>query len=435
MLVTAVLAHSAIALEACAWVVGLGDGPAAELPGDGGRDAPVDNGSAKPIGATDTGGSDLGPGDGPAFYRDDVVDVVPDRSTEEAGEGSTEGSAADAPAESLPDSPMEASPESAADSPAPLSPEAGPNRPVDASPESAADSLAPLSPEAGPSSPGLLSPEGGSNPFVDASPEAGPDSPQGSLPQVASEAEAPLSPGMLAGLALWLDGTRGLSHVDGGGGGLTWADQSGQHNDATSMGTPAIHSRAIGGNPAVHFDGSSYLVVADRASLQFSTGDAFIALVAAQTTPTTGFFGYGVFYAKQVADRAPYLGITLVANSNVAPAVGAIWSQVALQAGGYVETSEADFNGGQPICVTVHRSTVANGATLAVRVNGSMVAANTGPGYAVDLSAIGYPAFIGGTPPGQNLLGDIAEVIAVGGPVSDLDVAGIEAYLIQKYSL
>jgi len=240
---------------------------------------------------------------------------------------------------------------------------------------------------------------------------------------------APWDPSLLPGLALWLDGTSGLSQ--GNGGTLTWLDRSGHQNRAVSVGTPTIDPAAIGGKPAVHLNGSTdYLVVQDSPSLQFGTDDFAIAVVAAHTTPGTGQWGYGLLFTKQVLATAPYYGPCIAANS--VDRSGALFAQVANVSPSWIQTTETNFNNGQPFFVVVRRI---GGNTLSLRVNGHDGASATGAGYALDVSASGYPLRIGGTDKQQDVLGDIAEVIAMQGSLSAPDLATLEGYFAAKYGL
>jgi hypothetical protein len=250
------------------------------------------------------------------------------------------------------------------------------------------------------------------------------------------DASAGWSPGVVPGLVLWLDGSNGLSQ--GAGGGPAWSDQSGQRNDALPMGAPVIKPGAIGGRPAVHFNGGpDYLVVQDSSSLQFSTGDFVIAVVAAHTTPTTGMWGYGLFYSKQ-EQTAPYPGPGLVANT--VNRTGQIEAQVALDTPSLILTTGADYNNGQPLYLTMHRfSRIDDGgtatATLDLRVNGADAGSISGPGAALDVSAAGQPLVLGGSAKAQGMVGDLAEVVAIKGAVSDADIDALEAYFRAKYGL
>jgi hypothetical protein len=244
----------------------------------------------------------------------------------------------------------------------------------------------------------------------------------------ASDGPGAWSPLLLPGLALWLDGTNGLSQEPGGK--LTWLDRSGHANSAVSVGTPSIDPAAIGGKPAVHLNGSTdYFVIQDSPSLQFGTDDFAIAVVAEHTTPGTGQWGYGLLYTKQIP-TVPYPGQCIAANSVDRSA--ALFTQVANQSQSWIQTTATDFNTGRPFFVVVRRIA---GTTLSLRVNGSYGASATGPGYALDVSASGYPLRIGGTDKQQDVLGDIAEVVAMQGSLSALDLANLEGYLAAKYGL
>jgi hypothetical protein len=154
----------------------------------------------------------------------------------------------------------------------------------------------------------------------------------------------------------------GIPDAGDGGPVLVWLDQSGQDNNAIGVGSPAIDSTALNGHPAVHFNGTTdYLLVADKPSLQWGTGDFTLAVVVQHTTPNDAGTKYGAFYSKQDPGDYPY--------------------------------------------------------------------------YAANASAVGYPARIGGTPAGQDIKGEIAEIIAVEGPLSDADIQQLESYLKTKYGL
>ncbi len=102
------------------------------------------------------------------------------------------------------------------------------------------------------------------------------------------------------------------------------------------------------------------------------------------------------------------------------------------------------LNDGTPFVAVLHRAGQPSDAeapdgalvaSLGILVNGADAGAATGAGYAVDVSAPGYIARIGGTQGGQDLQGDIAEVIAVQGPLSDQDLQELQTYLMTKYGL
>ncbi|MEO6876423.1 MAG: fibronectin type III domain-containing protein [Opitutaceae bacterium] len=68
-------------------------------------------------------------------------------------------------------------------------------------------------------------------------------------------ADTPLVPPRFPGLRLWLRADQGVS-VDGNGGIMTWADQSGAHHDPTVVATrPHLVASAMNSLPVVRFDG------------------------------------------------------------------------------------------------------------------------------------------------------------------------------------
>jgi hypothetical protein len=240
------------------------------------------------------------------------------------------------------------------------------------------------------------------------------------------------TPRSLGGLVLWLDGTRG---VQSSGGAVTgWEDQSGLENDATpsapGSSAPVLVADAIGGAPAVRFDGTSYLVIQDDPSLRFGTGDFLVAVVARHTTPITGDWGYGLFYIKYEA-ALPFIGPALIANTEESTQIAA---QIAYHQA-TIETAQGGLNDGQPRGIVMRRRASPGPASLELRLNGATSATSTGVAYAIDVSAPGRPVFVGGTPDVQNIVGDIAEVVAVNGATPDADVAALECYLETKYGL
>jgi hypothetical protein len=277
----------------------------------------------------------------------------------------------------------------------------------------------------------------------------------------AHEAAAPWTPYSLAGLVLWLDGHAGLGTLDGGVDGgdagsdagppLQWLDQSGLGNNALGYG-PAIRATALDGQPAVHFDGTDYLLLQDSTSLNWATQDFALAVVVQHTTyEDGGGSSYGTLYSKQIYDTAPYTGVGLFAN--VPGGTSKILEQLNQYGTSEVTSGSSGYNDGTPFVVLIHRAAiVADGgadastdagdaaavpamASMSMLINAADAGFATGTGYALDTDSLGYPARIGGTQAGQNLTGDIAEVIAVQGTVSASDLENLQAYLMNKYGL
>jgi hypothetical protein len=249
----------------------------------------------------------------------------------------------------------------------------------------------------------------------------------------AADAE-PWSPTRLPGLALWLDGASAIVMAGEGGAVVGWRDQSPYHSDATAIGSPMLLPHAIGGLPAVRLNGD-FFVVPDVPSLRFGTNDFAIAMVLAHTTPTDGAWGYGLLYSKQQMDGHPYVGAALVANTPI-NRVAALWAQVELEDGGFVETPGQNYNQGQAVYLTMHRYAAGLGlATLDLRVGGVLMCTVTSERCAVDVSAVGSQLALGGTLRGQYVTGDIAEVVAIEGALAQQDIDDLEHYLKAKYGL
>jgi hypothetical protein len=218
-------------------------------------------------------------------------------------------------------------------------------------------------------------------------------------------------------------------------------------------GSPSIDPTAVNGHPAVHFNGTSdYLLVADKPSLQWGTSDFTVAVVVQHTTATPN---YGALYSKQDPGTFPYYGVGFWGNSVVTGAGTGLMGEISDKTGGIFDSTMMGLNSGAPFVAILHRAALASdagpvadaasdaaadaavaaSASLGLLVNGVDAGAASGPGYAVNVSAVGFPARIGGTPANQDIKGDIAEVIAVQGSLSDEDIQQLESYLKTKYGL
>jgi hypothetical protein len=275
----------------------------------------------------------------------------------------------------------------------------------------------------------------------------------------ASDAGVAWSPSSLTGLALWLDGHEGLGMTDAGsdagdgGPGVLWTDHSGNGNNAVGYG-PSINPTALDGQPAVHFNGTDYLLVQDSTSLNWGTNDFVLAIVVQHTTYVDGGgYSYGALYSKQIYDTAPYQGVGLFAN--LPGGASNILEQLNENSPTELTSSGSGYNDDTPFLVVIHRSSVvlatdggadggdagasdaapATTGSMAMLINAADAGYATGSGYAENVNSTDYPARIGGTQAGQNVVGDIAEVIAVDGPVSASDLASLQTYLMNKYGL
>jgi hypothetical protein len=240
------------------------------------------------------------------------------------------------------------------------------------------------------------------------------------------------SPGTLPGLVLWLDAAKGAGSAPGDPVSL-WSDQSPAHNDATQTDggyQPILEVSAIGGLPAVRFDGyTSYLSIADSPSMQWGTSD-YAILVVARFSITVGVPDQALF--QKSTKSSPYDGPQLYVFSQHptldTTALAADSAQV------WVVSAQDGLNDA-PHVFGARRF----GATLEVRVDGQS-AGQYSAMPVIDVSAPGMPASIGQngydpTTMTEALQGDIAEEVAVKGPISDADLRSLECHLILKYGL
>lgn len=249
----------------------------------------------------------------------------------------------------------------------------------------------------------------------------------------AADAAPPWSPASLAGLVVWLDGSKGVSVSNGTV--QNWHDQSNNNNNAfnlTPANQPTTVASVVNGLPVIRFDGSGkqWLNIFDTATLQFGTADFAIVEVMAYTNvaSSNGNTGYGALWVKS-GPNGPFPGAALFGNDPTVPNAS-IRAQVT--SGLFADTSKTSFNDGKFHIVGMRRS----GTTMEVRADGAQ--GGTLMNATTDISAAGSDVWIGGRGGSsfqQALKGDIAEIIVVKGTVSDPNIASVEGYLKTKYAL
>lgn len=257
--------------------------------------------------------------------------------------------------------------------------------------------------------------------------------------------------GGVPGLALWLNASVGVTTGGSASSKVSaWADQTGNHNNATQSNTnyqPTLVMQGIHSLPTVHFtvttgsQGSfgNMMVVADNnASLDWGTGDFLIEVVGDYTNQTTGtsLDSAGTFYSKQtyggsggapLGAGAALYGNFVLSGGVTLPTTG--FSGWADQSD-YLSSATTGYDDGTARLYAVQRS----GTTLSLRLNG--VQTDTKTIASVDVTS-SSGARIGASQDANlfALSGDIAEIIAVQGTISSGDLAGIESYLTGKYGL
>jgi hypothetical protein len=259
---------------------------------------------------------------------------------------------------------------------------------------------------------------------VDAPPESGPGGcPAGSLSW---------TPSALPGLVLWLDAAKGIGATTGSLVSL-WSDQSPSHNDATQSNAsyqPLLLGSDIGGLPGLRFDGvRTFLAIADKPSMQWGMSDYTIAVVA-RFSITMGTTNQMLFQKPTV--NAPWDGPSLYVRGDK-PSLGTTaTSQISENV--YTTSAQNGLND-VPHLFTGRRF----GSTIQIRVDG-VVAGESNQVPAVDLSSVGQPVMIGQngyqpSPGFEALQGDISEMVAVAGSITDADLLSLECHLVTKYGL
>lgn len=246
----------------------------------------------------------------------------------------------------------------------------------------------------------------------------------------------PFTPSTLGNrLVLWLDADRGFSIVDGG---VTWKDQSPEGNDAKQDDQTRQPIHVDGGtfdagtHGVLRFNANEYLQIADDPTLQWGTTDYALYAVMRHTNDPAGAGkqAYGIVYAKWT-DTSPFPGMFLWANypnGDVKNGYTTRTDEVK-----FIST-DAGYNDGVLRVVGVRKT----GDKLELRVNGKKEneLADAGGYDASAFSAPGLPAYIGGRPAAfQALVGDIAEIVAIKGAVSDSEQANVESFLKTRHGL
>jgi hypothetical protein len=269
----------------------------------------------------------------------------------------------------------------------------------------------------------------------------------------AGEASAPYPAdriGNIPGLALWFRADKGVTQV--GDLVVAWTDQTANGNNAQGVvdGTNDYRPTVIDGAnglPAIHFGSDltdagqrirvSYLLVADSPSLQFHTGDFLIELVA-RPRNTQG----GLLCSKELP-LAPYQGIGMFVNHD--PGVNGMptW-QVATDENDVVPGPSTNDIGrwrvfgvqraGSVLSLRLDGPADASAEAFGQSVNSRMLPPNldvSAPGTELTLGAQHHPGY----PVNLPALADIAEVVAIEGPVATKDLNGLEGYLTTKYAI
>jgi hypothetical protein len=228
--------------------------------------------------------------------------------------------------------------------------------------------------------------------------------------------------------------------VQAGGQVATWMDLTGNGNDATQAVIgyrPTYTATGINGFPSVTFQGPiTFLRIADAASMQWGTGDFLVEAVVrcqGQSAPDAMLY-------QKTEEASPWNGASLYLNADK-PMTTAL---AAGQASGTVYVVSAPppttFDDGSVHLLGVRRS----GNTLEVRVDGAPSSIMNASVGTINVSVSGADAIIGqngsqggATPTSefQQLWGDIAEMVGVGGALNQTELSSLEQYLKARYAI
>lgn len=235
-----------------------------------------------------------------------------------------------------------------------------------------------------------------------------------------------------ARLVLWLEGDS-FEELDGG---AYWPDKSGTKNDAFQEAGARIPffidagaEGGINGHGVVHFAGHEYLRVADSPTLQWAADDfAFYVVMRHVNDTVNAPPGFGIVYTKWTDTGPEFPGFFMWAS--YPGSTGYVTRLDATQVVG----SDGGLNDGTMRLVGTRK----NGMNYEIRVGGNQVSLLSDAGIPdpAAFNANGLPAFIGGREAQiQQLQGDIAEIIAMKGTLTDLEQTTLEGYLKKKYGL
>jgi hypothetical protein len=245
----------------------------------------------------------------------------------------------------------------------------------------------------------------------------------------------------LPGLVLWLES--GTAVDLGGATPAKWSDQSGNANDAVqpgACGKPDRNANVLNGHQGLGFHELECLEIPDAVTLQWGTGDFYLAAVTRNFANTATSTDEGTTFTYQdgsykrkrfgeVYSKIPSLfgpGPTIVFND---------WTDRSRKIVGSLDVSQMVKTPNiyaEPAHIIALRR---KGEVLELRIDGAVTSQMTDAGAPLDISTAGTPVAIGGRPGLTNFVGSIWEIVAIKGASADADLAKLEAYAIAKYKL
>ncbi len=230
--------------------------------------------------------------------------------------------------------------------------------------------------------------------------------------------ETPGSVSLYPAPALWLRADAGIT-ADGMGSVTQWDDQSGNANHAVQPYglSPALAPAAINGKPALHFDGTTYMVVPNSPSVAI-TGD----MAAYAVVNIEDFAASRTIFGKTAANiPSPYDWYLWPDRMEFYRGDGTVY--------GYVRTYVMPSAGSPHVLAVNMRGTTAN-QYLDGRLSSGTSVINTPIADNNDALGIGTRNDLA-----NHMKGDIAEILIFPTALSDGDRAQLDSYLGAKYGV
>jgi hypothetical protein len=215
--------------------------------------------------------------------------------------------------------------------------------------------------------------------------------------------------------------------------GFTWADQSGNGNNAIPRaGTPQLQSNVINGKPAIHLNGSTNLITNNFFAHNWNTPIAIIAVSKASAStvrggqPTARYIS-GVTYINSYEFGLSYGGYG-TEYPNFSNSYG-----ISFVGGADIESSPMGENEKRIA------STINNGTEISFFLDGNFVGTADPENFSGHNNSTG--AFVIGSDAVLNAVDgffsvcDIAEIIIYNRAITTPERQQVEAYLMEKYAI
>lgn len=240
----------------------------------------------------------------------------------------------------------------------------------------------------------------------------------------APDAPSAFTPAKLSGLVLWLDAQETSTLTVSAGKVSKWADRTSYqtHALATPGYEPTVGTDALTTKPVLLFNKSFMTInTVTKTELEWgATSDFTIALVASYAPPS------GSIVFRKILNSEGFQLVNVSGETRLRFGVD-------LAVTGNAVSDDMAYNDAKLRLYTLRRK--GSGLVLEMRVNGTSTATKGLPAV-LDVSALGAPIQLGardGTT--DPMTGAMGEIVAIDGPLSDPDLAALEAYLKTKWGL